>query len=67
MSNNNWDEEDDDFDTDIDNSDGSDLVRSYGKQSVRMKNVLKNSQSNLRYFPRRSVSQPLRKSLKRRA
>jgi hypothetical protein len=31
MSNNNWDEEDDDFDTDIDNSDGSDLVKKLRK------------------------------------
>jgi len=31
MSNNNWDDEDDDFDTDIDNSDGSDLVKKLRK------------------------------------
>jgi hypothetical protein len=31
MSNNNWDEEDDDFDTDIDNYDGSDLVKKLRK------------------------------------
>ncbi len=31
MSNNNWDEEDDDFDTDIENSDGSDLVKKLRK------------------------------------
>jgi len=31
MSNNYWDDEDDDFDTDIDNSDGSDLVKKLRK------------------------------------
>jgi len=31
MSNNNWDDEDDDFDTDIENSDGSDLVKKLRK------------------------------------
>ena len=31
MSNNNWDEEDDDFDMDIENSDGSDLVKKLRK------------------------------------
>ncbi len=40
MSNNNWDDEDDDFDTDIDNSDGSDLVKKLRNESFGLLNYL---------------------------
>jgi hypothetical protein len=63
MSNNYWDEDEDDLDTqDESQMDGSDLLKKLRKAKRSDEKRIKELMSNLRVYPRRSVSVQSKKS-----